>query len=106
MGIGDALRASDDQPAWTARLACHSHDLNRWIDEAIDPWERIWCDACYGTHVRVAFHVGAGITTHEPIDPPLANPCAAGGPAYEITQGPDEGVTNSTKLGHEQVGCR
>ena len=106
VGIGDALRAPGYQPAWTARLACHSLDLNLWIDETIDPWERVWCDARYGAHVWVTFKIAGGITTHEPIDPPLTNPCAAGGPAYEITQDRYEGVTISTALEHEQVGCR
>ena len=103
--IGDGLRGygtDPNDPPWTAKLACHSHDLNRWIDEAIDPWEKVWCDARYNAYISVNFKE-TGTTTKETIDPPYNNPCDSGGPLYEITA--DEGLTFGADLGHERVGC-
>ena len=105
--IGDGLRGygtDPNDPPWTASLACHSLDLNRWIDGAIDPWEKVWCDARYNAYISVHFKP-TGTTTKETIDPPYNNPCDSGGPLYEITQGADEGLTFGTDLGHERIGC-
>lgn len=41
VGIGDALHAADFKPTWTARLACHSHDLNTWIDRKLERRPRL-----------------------------------------------------------------
>ena len=102
--IKAVMHAPDYPHEWTARLACHSHDRNRWIDETIEPSARVWCDARYGAHVWITFEA-TNTTSKVHIEAPYRNPCAIGGPVYRITQGADEGLTFSTHIEYEQYGC-